>query len=215
MRERLVLLLWRSFGKLWLKFSSELRRILYTTDYNNAIQKVQVMKTFADRLKEARGTRSQAEMAYVIGTTQATYCRWEKGTTEPSLDYLYKIGNALSVSVDYLIGLSDDPRPARGGAVVASDAAVAIGGGDANNHVEVHGDGAEAGKSSSGKCDCGLEEHREWFMRLKDQLEVEVIDEVSQALLAALLHVRQGEVCAFRRDGARRASAKKREEGGA
>ena len=171
------------------------------------------MKTFADRLKEARGTRSQAEMAYVIGTTQATYCRWEKGTTEPSLDYLYKIGNALSVSVDYLIGLSDDPRPARGGSVVASNAAVAIGGGDASNHVEVHGDGAEAGKQAV-NCDCGLEEHREWFRRLKEQLEEEVIDEVSQALLAALLHVRQGEVCAFRRDGARRESAKKREEGG-
>lgn len=154
------------------------------------------MKTFADRLKEARGTRSQAEMAYVIGTTQATYCRWEKGTTEPSLDYLYKIGNALSVSVDYLIGLSDDPRPARGGAVVASNAAVAIGGGDANNHVEVHEHGADGavGRHTTKEAP-GEDAHRAWFSserdveKLKEQIEADLRDEIARSVLDALSHI--------------------------
>jgi len=47
---------------------------------------------------------SQAELAKKLGLKQKTYCNYENGTTEPTLETLIKLADYYGVSVDYLIG---------------------------------------------------------------------------------------------------------------
>lgn len=154
------------------------------------------MKLFGDRLREVRGFRSQSEIARVCGVSQTTYSYWEKGKTEPSIEKISKICEFFSVSSDYLIGLSDDPRPNRGGPVSANNSAVAIGGGNASNHVEVHEHGADGAVGRHTKKDVpGEDAHRAWFSserdveKLKEQIEADLRDEIARSVLDALSHI--------------------------
>ena len=63
--------------------------------------------------KILRGLRTDAnvtqkELALELGFCKNIICEWEHGRCEPSIDALKKIGAFFSVSVDYLIGNSDD-----------------------------------------------------------------------------------------------------------
>ena len=66
---------------------------------------------FAERLKEERRKRklTQQALADLCGFTVAQITRYEVGDREPSLKGLFKIAEVLQVSLDYLIGLTDDP----------------------------------------------------------------------------------------------------------
>lgn len=68
-------------------------------------------KTFSSRLRTLRGEASQAEFAAKIGTKQTTYSSWERGIKEPSLEVTAEISRLFGVSVDWLLGLTDDPTP--------------------------------------------------------------------------------------------------------
>ena len=62
-------------------------------------------------LREQRGLR-QADMAQQIGMSRQAYCSYENDKREPDLSTLCKLSDYFDVSVDYLIGNTDDPRKA-------------------------------------------------------------------------------------------------------
>lgn len=64
-------------------------------------------------LKNLRETRiecnlTQKEIAALIGISQQSYSDYENGKTEPDFCTLIKIAEILDVTVDYLIGRSDE-----------------------------------------------------------------------------------------------------------
>ena len=64
------------------------------------------MSIFSDRLKELRGTESQASFAAAIGVNRVQYAKYEGGQNSPSVDILNRICRVMSgVSADWLLGL--------------------------------------------------------------------------------------------------------------
>lgn len=51
---------------------------------------------------------SQRDIARIFNVSQATYNNWENGKTQPSIEQLIALARFYDVSVDYLIGNSDD-----------------------------------------------------------------------------------------------------------
>lgn len=66
---------------------------------------------FCARLREARGKRTQAEAARLVGTCQQNWQRYEAGLNEPEFAILVDICAALGVSADWLLGISSDGGP--------------------------------------------------------------------------------------------------------
>lgn len=64
------------------------------------------------RIKELRKSRkiSQLKMALDLNTNQNTISRYETGEREPGIRELIKIADYFNVSIDYLVGRTDDPR---------------------------------------------------------------------------------------------------------
>ena len=64
------------------------------------------------RLKELRKKKgiSQLRLATELNTTQNTISRYETGEREPGIDELVKIADYFNVSVDFLIGRTNDPK---------------------------------------------------------------------------------------------------------
>ena len=62
------------------------------------------------RLHELRTERdlSQRAMAKILNISQGTYNNWENSNTQPSIEQLIALANFFDVSVDYLIGNSDE-----------------------------------------------------------------------------------------------------------
>lgn len=66
--------------------------------------------TYAEALKRFRSdfNLTQQEVANKVGILKPAYQRYEYGR-DPAISVLCKIANAYNVSVDYLVGLSDNP----------------------------------------------------------------------------------------------------------
>ena len=64
------------------------------------------------RLKELRKKKgiSQLRLATELNTTQNTISRYETGEREPGIDELTKIADYFNISVDYLIGRTENPK---------------------------------------------------------------------------------------------------------
>ena len=64
------------------------------------------------RLKELRKKKgiSQLRLATDLNTTQNTISRYETGEREPGIDELIEIADYFNVSVDYLIGRTENPK---------------------------------------------------------------------------------------------------------
>ena len=64
------------------------------------------------RLKELRKKKglSQLRLATDLNTTQNTISRYETGEREPGIDEMIKIADYFNVSVDYLIGRTENPK---------------------------------------------------------------------------------------------------------
>ena len=62
------------------------------------------------RLFELRTEKglSQREMAKLLNVSQGTYNNWENGKTQPAIEQLIALSHVFEVSVDFLIGNSDD-----------------------------------------------------------------------------------------------------------
>lgn len=70
-------------------------------------------KLFAKRLRDARDRLrglTQTQLAEKTGLPATTISHFEnpEGTRKPSFDNLRRLANALDVTTDYLLGLSDD-----------------------------------------------------------------------------------------------------------
>lgn len=65
---------------------------------------------FSERLKKLRKQAhlTQTEVAEKLGISQQAYASWERGIKKPTQDNLVKIAQILNVSIDYLIGTSDE-----------------------------------------------------------------------------------------------------------
>ena len=75
------------------------------------------MSVFSERLKSVRLERklTQKQVAEGIGVAESYYQIYEYGKKEPVVSNLEKLCRCLNVSSDYLLGLSDEPRPLGGG----------------------------------------------------------------------------------------------------
>ncbi|GGK32982.1 transcriptional regulator [Caldalkalibacillus thermarum] len=69
--------------------------------------------TFAERLKKLRKNHdlTQQKLADHLGLKRPTYAKYETGENQPDPDTLKKIADFFNVSVDYLLGRTDDPTP--------------------------------------------------------------------------------------------------------
>ena len=65
---------------------------------------------FAVRLKELRKQAhlTQVEFAKRLGIGQSSYADWERGKKKPTQENLVKIAQVLNVSIDYLVGNSEE-----------------------------------------------------------------------------------------------------------
>lgn len=64
------------------------------------------------KIKTLRKLRhiSQQKMAIDLNTTQNTISRYETGTREPGIKELIQIADYFDVSIDYLVGRTDNPK---------------------------------------------------------------------------------------------------------
>lgn len=67
-----------------------------------------------NRLKELRlshGYKSQKELADFLYVNQTAVSQWERGVTMPSSPMLLKLSELYGVSIDYLLGRTDEKKP--------------------------------------------------------------------------------------------------------
>lgn len=68
-------------------------------------------ETFRERLKSLRLRRelTQQQLGELVGTGKQVVNNWEAGRNLPPLNVASHLADALEVSLDYLVGRSDDP----------------------------------------------------------------------------------------------------------
>lgn len=71
------------------------------------------MIPFAERLKEARNQKGlkQREVAAHLQISTHSYQNYEIGERRPNLETLAALAIYLDVTTDYLLGLTDTPKP--------------------------------------------------------------------------------------------------------
>lgn len=69
---------------------------------------------FASRFRGLRAEKglTQREVAQRLDVSPTTVASWEQEKNNPGLDTLVDIAHLFDVSVDYLLGLTDNKRPA-------------------------------------------------------------------------------------------------------
>ena len=69
------------------------------------------MSVFSERLRETRQKRifTQKNISDHLGIAERAYQNYEYGNREPNLETLVKLADFFDVSLDYLVGRSDDP----------------------------------------------------------------------------------------------------------
>lgn len=68
---------------------------------------------YGKRLRDLRKSHKMttAEVGKKIQLAQSSYAAYETEARKPPLDKLEQLANLYNVSADYIIGLTDDPRP--------------------------------------------------------------------------------------------------------
>ena len=66
--------------------------------------------TYQRRLRDLREDHdnTQQQIADILGTSQTMYARYERGANELPLRHLLTLADYYGVSVDYLLGRSDE-----------------------------------------------------------------------------------------------------------
>ncbi len=84
------------------------RQVLIKKDDNNYMNN---SKLIPERLINARESLniSKAEASRKIGLSKIGYNRYESGERTPSPQMMQVIANTLNTSVDYLVGITDNP----------------------------------------------------------------------------------------------------------
>ena len=72
-----------------------------------------MMDVLPRRLKKCRENTGlpQIKVAIYCDITERTYQNYELGLREPKVSILMRIARFYGVSIDYLVGLTDDPAP--------------------------------------------------------------------------------------------------------
>ena len=67
---------------------------------------------FSQRLKELRQTKKvkQKELAELFSITPRTWRFYEAGKREPNIASLIKIADYFDISIDFLVGRTDNPK---------------------------------------------------------------------------------------------------------
>ena len=67
----------------------------------------------AKRLRKCRDAAglTQIKVAIYCDITEKAYQNYELGVHEPKVSILARIARLYNVSIDYLVGLTDDPKP--------------------------------------------------------------------------------------------------------
>ena len=70
------------------------------------------MLEFHEHLRDIRITHksTQKQVANAIKVSERNYQDWEYGNTKPGFDALIALADYFDVSLDYLVGRSDDPK---------------------------------------------------------------------------------------------------------
>ena len=70
------------------------------------------MSIFTERLKECRKSvnKTQRDVAADLDITESGYQKYELGRNEPKMGTLNKFADYFNVSVDYLMGRSENPK---------------------------------------------------------------------------------------------------------
>ena len=55
--------------------------------------------------------QTQANIAEFLGCQREVYRRYEKGTRQIPIDFLIKLSALYNVSIDYLVGITDEKKP--------------------------------------------------------------------------------------------------------
>lgn len=68
--------------------------------------------SFSDRLKELRTSRNltQKQVYEAVGMSAIGYQRYEYGDREPAYQKLIALADYFGVSIDYLVGRTDNPK---------------------------------------------------------------------------------------------------------
>lgn len=68
-------------------------------------------QSFSSRLKDLRNSEglTMLQLADAIGTTKATISNFENAQRNPSLEMLIRLADYFNVSIDFLIGRTNDP----------------------------------------------------------------------------------------------------------
>ena len=69
--------------------------------------------TYQRRLRDLREDhdKTQQQIADILGTSQTMYARYERGANELPLRHLLTLADYYGVSVDYLLGRTDQKNP--------------------------------------------------------------------------------------------------------
>ena len=69
------------------------------------------MISFSSRLKELRKNKgvTQKQVAEILEISERNYRRYESGEIDPLTSNTIKLANYFNVSVDYLLGHTDNP----------------------------------------------------------------------------------------------------------
>ncbi len=72
-----------------------------------------VRDILAKRLRKCRDEAglTQIKVAIYCDITEKAYQNYELGVHEPKVSILARIARLYKVSIDYLVGLTDDPKP--------------------------------------------------------------------------------------------------------
>ncbi len=70
------------------------------------------MFVFKDHLRALRKSQhaTQKDVAIAVCVTERNYQDWEYGNTKPGFDTLIALADYFNVSLDYLVGRSDNPQ---------------------------------------------------------------------------------------------------------
>ena len=88
----------------------------YTKSYTHLQVLIFMTEQFNERLRRAREARglSQLDLAKKTGLQPAAISHFETGQRSPSFENLRKLADALSLSVDYLLGRIDEEQHGQG-----------------------------------------------------------------------------------------------------
>ncbi len=73
--------------------------------------KMEVLKFERIRNLRIDSEHTQAEIAEILNVKQNTYSQYEIGVLNYPIDVLIKLSQFYNTSVDYLLGLTDNPTP--------------------------------------------------------------------------------------------------------